>query len=107
VVPGALSGNRGRAEVLAGAPPRNGERAVVLPEPRPRNGKKAEGRVESVGEGEDGLMVVLLWLPPLVNGAWLPVAVGIADGAWVLAVAWVLSVLLLQVLQSPLLSLPL
>jgi hypothetical protein len=106
-VPGALSGNRGTAEVLAGAPPRNGERAVVLPEPRPRNGKKAEGRVESLEEGEDGLLVLLLLLPPLVNGAWLPVAVGIADAAWWLAVAWVLSVLLLQVLQSPLLSLPL
>jgi hypothetical protein len=52
-------------------------------------------------------MVLLLWLPPLVNGARLPVAGGIADAATVLAVAWALSVLLLQVLQSPLLSLPL
>jgi hypothetical protein len=73
----------------------------------PRNRERVEGRVESVGEGEDGLMVELLWLSPLVNGARLPVASGIADAAWWLAVAWVLSVLLLQVLQSPLLSLPL
>jgi hypothetical protein len=79
----------------------------VLPEPRPKNSLRAEGRVEIVREGEDDLVVLLLWLPLWVTGARLPVAVGIADGAWVLAVAWLLSLLLLQMLQSPLLSLPL
>jgi hypothetical protein len=67
--------------VLVEALPRNRGRAEVLADPRPKNSLRVEGRVEVVGGGEDGLLVLLLWLPPLVNGARLPVAVGIADAA--------------------------